>query len=102
MKVGQVEVPTDAVAAFCRRWHVAELSLFGSALRDDFRPDSDVDVLVHFGPGGGITVENLPEMRDALSTIFGGREVDLVERRAVRNPFIRHHVLTHRQVLYAA
>jgi len=102
MKVGNVEVPIDAIAAFCRRWNVVELSLFGSALRDDFRPDSDVDVLVHFGPGGGITFENMVPMRDELSAIFGGREVDLVERRAVTNPFIRHHVLTHRRVLYAA
>ncbi len=81
---------------------MAELSLFGSALRDDFRQDSDVDVLVHFGPGGGFTFENRVGMQDELSALFGGREVDLVERRTVRNPYIRHHALTHRQVLYAA
>ena len=101
MKVGQIEIPTDAIAAFCRRWNVAELSLFGSALRDDFRPDSDVDVLVHFGPGGG-TFEAMLDMRDELSDMFGGRDVDLVERRLVRNPFMRHEIITTRRVLYAA
>ncbi len=102
MKVGQVEVSADAVAAFCRRWHVAELSLFGSALRDDFRPDSDVDLLVHFGRDGGMTFEGFLEMRDELPVLFGGREVDLTERRLVQNPFRRHEILTTRRVLYAA
>ena len=102
MKVGQLEVSPDAIEAFCRRWNVAELSLFGSALRDDFRPDSDVDVLVHFGPGGEMTFEGFLDMRDELSALFGGREVDLVERRLVRKPFRRHEILTTRRVLYAA
>ena len=78
MMVGQIEVCTDAIAAFWRRWHVTELSLFGSALREDFGPDSDVDVLVHFGPKGGITFDNLVPMQDELSALFGGRPVDLV------------------------
>jgi predicted nucleotidyltransferase len=102
MKVGQVEAPIDAIAAFCQRWNVAELSLFGSALRDDFGPDSDVDVLIHFGPGGTMTLESMMGMRDELSAIFGGREVDLVERRLVTNPFRRFEILTHREILYAA
>ena len=102
MKVGPFDVSADSIASFCRRWHVAELSLFGSALRDDFRPDSDVDVLVHFGPGGGMTFEGFLDMRDELSSLFGGRPIDLVERRLVRNPFRRYEILTTRRVLYAA
>jgi predicted nucleotidyltransferase len=102
MKVGQVEAPIDAIAAFCQRWNVAELSLFGSALRDDFGPDSDVDVLLTFAPGGGFTFENFTAMQDELSAVFGGRTVDLVEKRAVRNPFIRYDILTTRRVIYAA
>ncbi len=102
MKVGQVEVPTEAIAAFCRRWHVAELSLFGSALRDDFRPDSDVDVLVHFGPAGSMTLEAAVGMRDELSALFDGRPIDLVERRLVTNPYRRFEILTNREIVYAA
>ena len=102
MKVGNLDVSAAAVAAFCRRWRVAELSLFGSALRDDFGPDSDVDVLVHFGPNGVMTLEAATEMRAELSALFGGRAIDLVERRLVTNPYRRHEIITHREVVYAA
>ena len=102
MKVGQVEVPNEAIAAFCRRWKISELSLFGSALRDDFRPDSDVDVLIHFGPGGVMTLEAMTGMRDELSAMFGGRDIDLVERQLVTNPYRRYEILTHREIVYAA
>lgn len=78
-----------------------ELSLFGSVLRDDFRPDSDVDVLVTFGPDGGITFENRVEILDELHEIFG-READLVVKEALRNPFRRHAILHSREVVYAA
>ncbi len=92
----------EAVIAFCDKYGVAEFSLFGSVLRDDFRPDSDVDVLVAFKHDSpGITFENLPDMLDELAEIFG-REVDLVERRRVTNPYKRFHILTTRQVVHAA
>ena len=97
-------VDPDAIADFCRRWQIKELSLFGSALRDDFRRDSDVDLLVtfedphrSFGPWMG----QLQEMEEELKAMFG-REVDLVEKRSIRNPFRRHSILTTRQVIYAA
>lgn len=62
IKVGDIEVPLESIASFCRKWNVAELSLFGSALRDDFAPGSDVDVLVTFGVGGAMTFEGFLEM----------------------------------------
>jgi len=99
MATPQVDVPKDKIEAFCRKWKVQELALFGSVLREDFRPESDVDVLVSFTPGGGITFDNRVEMLDDLSAIFG-REVDLVEKDRVRNPFRRYAILTTRQVLY--
>ena len=103
MKAHRVTFSPDAVAAFCRKYGIIELSLFGSALRDDFGPDSDVDVLVAFEPGAeGITFENLPDMLDELKGIFNGRRIDLVERRLVTNPFKRHHILTNRRVIHAA
>lgn len=92
----------EGVRAFCQKWGVRELSLFGSVLRDDFRPDSDVDVLVAFEPGVSMTFEGFLAMREELSPLFGGREVDLVERRLVTNPFRRHEILTTRRVIYAA
>ena len=77
-------------------------SLFGSVLRDDFRPDSDVDVLVSLEPGEEMSIERFLDMRDELSAMFGGREVDLVQKRLLKNPFRRHEILTTREVVYAA
>ena len=91
----------EKLAAFCRKWKVRELSLFGSVLRDDFGPTSDVDVLVEFAPDGGVTFENRVEMLDELSAIFG-REVDLVQPRFIRNPFRRHSMLSSKEVVYVA
>jgi predicted nucleotidyltransferase len=72
----------ERLAAFYRRWEVAELALFGSVLQDDFRPDSDVDVLVALAPGARRGLFDLVEMEDELTSIFG-RRVDLVTRRTV-------------------
>lgn len=94
-------IPTEQLTEFARRWGIAELSLFGSVIRDDHRPDSDVDVLVVFRPGVRPGLAEWIEMEDQLRAIFG-REVDLVERRRIINPFRRHEILTHRQVVYAA
>jgi len=101
MKVGNLNIAADRIEAFCRKWRLSELAVFGSALRSDFRPDSDVDVLVSFTPGAAMTLESYIDMRDELKGIFG-REVDLVEKPLVRNPFRRHEILTTRRVLYAA
>jgi len=72
--------PKDAIADFCRRHHIRKLSLFGSVLRDDFRADSDVDVLVEFEPGHavGFVIIN---MEEELSRLFGGHRVDIVEEK---------------------
>lgn len=78
----RVPIPTAAIADFCRKWQVTEFALFGSVLRDDFRPDSDVDVLVSFAPHARYSLFDLVEMQDELSVVFG-RDVDLVTRRAV-------------------
>ena len=98
----KIDVPMQQVEQFCRRHGVQELALFGSVLRDDFAPDSDVDVLLTLEPGQTMTVEKYLDMRDDLSAMFGGREVDLVQKRLLKNPFRRHEILTTREVLYAA
>ena len=97
----RVPVDPTEIADFCRRWRVSELSLFGSVLRDDFGPDSDVDVLVSFEAGAPWSLWDLSQMRTELEEIFG-RGVDLVEKKGLRNPFLRQAVLTTRQVVYAA
>ena len=96
----QIEIDQDQVATFCRRWQISELSLFGSVLRDDFRPESDVDVLVAFEQDAPWSYFELVDMADELRDILG-RNVDLVPKGGLRNPFRRHEILTTREVLYA-
>lgn len=97
----KINLSREKIEAFCRKWKIKELALYGSVLREDFRPDSDVDVLVSFEPGGGFTFDNRVEMQDDLAEIFG-RKVDLVEKDTIHNPFRRHNILTTREVVYAA
>ena len=88
------------IGSFCRRWKVRELSLFGSVVRDDFGPQSDVDVLVSFDPEAVWLYWDLVDARTELRCVFG-RDVDLVEERSLRNPFRRQAILRDKRVLYA-
>jgi predicted nucleotidyltransferase len=100
----QIAIDREQVSAFCRRWQVAELSLFGSVLREDFRPDSDVDVLIGFAPGARWGLFDFAAMEDELGAIVG-RKVDLVSRRAVEsssNYIRRGAILSSAQTLHAA
>ena len=96
-----MEIPGDKISSFCRHWKVRELSLFGSALRTDFRPDSDVDILVSFFEDARWSLFDLVNMADELASVFG-RPVDLVEKEALRNPFRRESILSTRKIIYAA
>lgn len=103
MLVRNIDLPSEAIADFCRRWLVTELALFGSVLREDFRPDSDIDVLVSFAPEARWTLLDLVRMEDELKAIFG-RDVDLVEREAVErseNYIRRQHILRSARTIYA-
>jgi uncharacterized protein len=94
----------QAIEAFWRRWGVTELDLFGSAIRDDFRADSDVDVLASFAHDRRPTLLTLVQMEAELAHLFG-RKVDLPERRSVERSdnYIRgQHILAHRESLYVA
>lgn len=95
-----VRLDRDAVAAFCLKWRIRELSVFGSALRDDFGPESDLDFLVSFEQGAGWDLWDLVTMREDLIGIVG-REVDIVVKEALRNPYRRKEILTHREVIHA-
>ncbi|HEV2150678.1 MAG TPA: nucleotidyltransferase domain-containing protein [Longimicrobiaceae bacterium] len=95
-----IEVPADRIEAFCRKWQIREFALFGSVLRDDFRPDSDVDVLVTFDEDAQYSLFDLGEMNMELEAMFG-RRVDLVQKELIENPFRRHHILANHRVVYA-
>ena len=94
----QITIPQDQIVAFCRRHHIHKLALFGSALRDDFGPDSDIDVLVEFDPAHIPDLLEFAEMQDELSEILQ-RPVDLNTAGFLSRHF-RQKVLDSAQVLY--
>lgn len=100
----KIKIPKAKLAEFCRGWNISEFALFGSVLSTDFRPDSDVDVLVSFSPEAHVTLFDMARMQDELEAIFG-REVDLVSRRGLensRNYLRRKHILDSAQVIHVA
>jgi uncharacterized protein len=94
-------IPREKIAAFCKRWNVSEFSVFGSAIREDFRPDSDVDVMVVFEPDAPVGLFEMAHMQVELEALFG-RPVDLVEKAGLRNPYRRREILKTAKVVYAA
>ena len=104
MAEARVSLPKDIIADFCRRWNVVEFSLFGSVLRSDFGPDSDIDILVTFAPDASWTLLDHVEMQEE-SEVLLGRRVDLVSRRGIersRNLLRRDAILSSSEVFYAA
>lgn len=94
----------ERIKAFCDRWQIIEFALFGSVLRDDFRPDSDIDVLVTFAPEAKRGLSETLQMKDELQTIFG-RNVDFIVKAAIErseNWLRRKNILESAQVIYAA
>ena len=104
---GQAQVDTvlmpsrDQLAELCRRWKVVELAVFGSAARGDAGPQSDVDLLVTFEADADWSALDIVDMRSELAALFG-RTVDLVEERALRNPYRKQSILRDKSVVYAA
>lgn len=99
----RIALPSGELAAFCERWQITELALFGSVLRDDFGPESDVDVLVSFEPRVPHTLLDIVRMQEELSGMFG-RKVDLIERTAVeqsRNYIRRRAILQSAETIHA-
>jgi len=99
MKAIAIELPKAEIAEFCRRHHMTRLALFGSVLREDFGPDSDVDVLVEFEPGHVPGLIRLAGMELELSGLLGRRKVDLNTPKCLSSYF-RDHVLAEAQVQY--
>ena len=100
----KLSLPYEQIAEFCRKWNVSEFALFGSVLRDDFRPDSDVDVLVTWQPDAHISLFDYAPMKEELEAIFG-RKVDLVSKEGIqqsRNWIRKKEILGSARVVYGA
>jgi len=94
-------LPRKKIEEFCKRWRIMEFSVFGSVLREDFRPDSDIDVLVSIDPKAQIGLFEIIDMKIELEKMFK-RPVDIVEKEGLRNPYRRKEILRTAQVIYAA
>jgi uncharacterized protein len=101
MKSKKFTLPRKKIEEFCKRWSITEFSVFGSVLREDFRPDSDIDVLVSIDPKAHIGLFELVDMQLELEKMFT-RPVDLVEKEGLVNPYRRREILSTGQVVYAA
>jgi uncharacterized protein len=96
----RIPASPDQIAGFCQRWKIIGFALFGSVLRDDFCPDSDIDVLVTFAPEKLLTWDDWLSMQKEIEELFN-RKVDLVSKEYLRNPYRRHEILNTCQVIYA-
>ncbi len=101
MRRKKFRIPRKRIADFCQRWSITEFSLFGSVLRDDFRYNSDIDVLVSIDPKAHIGLFEIVEMKLELEKMFK-RPVDLVEKEGLRNPYRRSEILNTARLVYAA
>ena len=100
----RIAIPTKQITDFCIKWKIKELAFFGSILGENFKPDSDIDILVTFTPEARWTMFDWVKMREELKEIFE-REVDLVSRRGLetsRNSLRREAILASAEVVYAA
>ena len=100
LEVGNLEVPGEAVTGLCRRHHIRKLAFFGSVLRDDFGPNSDIDVLIEFDPRYEPGFFRLFDIEQELSAVLGGRKVDLRTPQDLSRYF-RDEVIAGAQVCYA-
>jgi hypothetical protein len=97
---GRIKTSPAQIVEFCQRWHIIEFALFGSVLRENFREDSDIDVLVTFAPAQMLTLDDWLNMQEELKVSFD-RNVDLVSKEYLKNPYRRHEILNTCQVIYA-
>ncbi len=96
--IQEIDLPLDAIVALCERYHIRKFALFGSVLREDFRPDSDIDVLIEFEPNSVIGLKFIT-IQDELSELFG-RQVDLNTPKFLSRHF-RDKVVANAEVIYA-
>ena len=96
----RIKASREQIEKFCQRWNVTEFALFGSVLRDDYRPDSDIDVLLTFRSYEGLSLFGLMDIKDELKDMLG-REVDVADKQGLKNPYRRHEILKTHRVIYS-
>jgi predicted nucleotidyltransferase len=101
MELANIIIPTEQIATLCQLRRISKLSLFGSVLRDDFTPESDIDILVEFEPGFTPGFLKLHEIQEELSALFEHHPIDLVTPKFLDHR-IRDHVLATAEVCYVA
>ena len=89
------------IVPICEKYHIMELSIFGSSIRDDFNLKSDVDILVSFDHNSEIDLFDIMELEKEFSQLLN-REVDIVEKEALNNPIRKDRILSTREIIYAA
>lgn len=97
----RLKVSLPQIEAYCQRWQISEFALFGSVLRDDFRPDSDIDVLIVFEPAYHYTLSDWLNMQEEIEHLVG-RKVDLTQKKLLKNPYSRAEILKTHRVIYAS
>jgi predicted nucleotidyltransferase len=95
-----VFVDYDNIVSICEKYFINELSVFGSSLRDDFNKNSDIDILVSFEKNSNITLFDIMELEKEFSDLLN-REVDIVEKEALKNPIRKNRILSTREIIYA-
>ncbi|MBW4540324.1 MAG: nucleotidyltransferase domain-containing protein [Myxacorys chilensis ATA2-1-KO14] len=97
----RLKVSKAAIVQFCQKWKIVEFALFGSVLRDDFRDDSDVDVLVVFEEPHDLSLSAWLDIREEIAALFG-RKVDLIQKKLLKNPYSKAEILRTHRVVYAS
>ena len=99
--MAHIDIPRDRISVFCDQYQIRRLALFGSVLRDNFRADSDIDMIVEFLPGKRVGMLAMARIERELSAIFGGRKVDL-RTPAELSRYFRDDVMQKAEVCYDA
>src|SRR5689334_25097363 len=101
MPTKKFRLPRKKIAEFCKRWSITEFSVFGSVLREDFRPDSDIDVLISIDPKAHIGLLEIAKIQIELENMFK-HPVDMVEKERLRYPYRKNEILRTAQLVYPA
>jgi predicted nucleotidyltransferase len=104
LRLGPISVNRDALASICKKWGIGSVAIFGSAIRDDYSPQSDIDLLIEYLPGVRHSLFEYGSMNEDFSQVFG-RTVDLIHAEGIRrsrNPIRREHILRSAKPFYNA
>jgi hypothetical protein len=100
LKKNGIDIHYDDIVKVCQKYNIVELSIFGSAIRDDFGAESDVDILVSFDVNAHSTIADLLDLKDIFMVILN-RDVDIVEKEGLVNPIRKEDILSTKEILYA-